>query len=61
MTSFLNSPALACNALGGVSQFQYVPSKTTILVKLTIMNLLSYIPTERPTWSDTLLKTLMKH
>jgi hypothetical protein len=61
MTSFLNSPALACNALGGVSQFQYVPLKTTILVNLIIMNLFLFFSKELPTWPDTLLKTLKKH
>jgi hypothetical protein len=56
-SSYSNSLALVHNALEGVSQFRCVPSKTTTLVNLTIMDLLSYFWTELPTWPDTLLKT----
>jgi hypothetical protein len=41
--------------------FWCVPSKTTTLVHLTIVDLLWYFWTELPTWPDTLLKTLTKH
>jgi len=58
MTSYSNSLASVYNALGGVSQFQYVPSKITTPVNLTMKDLLSHFCTELPTLSDTLLKTL---
>jgi len=58
MTSYSNSLASVYNALGRVSQFLCVPSKTTTLVNMTIMDIFSHFWTELPTWPDTLLKTL---
>jgi len=42
MTSYSNSLALVYNALGGVSQYQCVPSKTTTLVNTNIMDFFSH-------------------
>jgi len=58
MTPYSNSLASVHNSLGGVSEFQCVPSKTTTLVNMTIMDFFSHFWTELPTWPDTLLKTL---
>jgi len=60
MTSYSNCLVLVYNALGRVSEFRCVTSKTTALVNMTIMDFFSHIWIELPTWPDTLLKTLTK-